>query len=296
MGEEAKTYKYALVTGANKGIGYGICKKLASSGVMVILTARNEKRGLDAVEKLKEIGLSDFVVFHQLDVTDPTSVVSIVKFIKTQFGKLDILVNNAGIPGGIVNGENVLRKVKGEISDWNIAVLQNYELAKECVETNFFGVKRVTEALLPLLQLSNSPRIVNVSSRLGQLKNIPNEWARGVFGDIKSLTNEKLGEVLREFLKDFREGTLETKNWPTFLSGYTMAKTALNSYTRLLAHKFPHFIINCLCPGYVKTDINENTGFISIDECAGYPLKLALLPDHGPSGLFFSRDQVISFE
>jgi (+)-neomenthol dehydrogenase len=65
---------------------------LASRGVMVVLTARNEKRGLDAVESLKELGLSDFVVFHQLDVTDPTSVSSLVEFIKIQFGKLDILV------------------------------------------------------------------------------------------------------------------------------------------------------------------------------------------------------------
>jgi (+)-neomenthol dehydrogenase len=59
---------------------------------MVVLTARNEKRGLDAVESLKELGLSDFVVFHQLDVTDPTSVLSLAEFIKDQFGKLDILV------------------------------------------------------------------------------------------------------------------------------------------------------------------------------------------------------------
>lgn len=60
--------------------------------------------------------------------------------------------------------------MRGEISDWNIVVCQNYELTKECVETNFFGAERVTEALLPLLQLSTSPRIVNVSSRSGQLK------------------------------------------------------------------------------------------------------------------------------
>jgi (+)-neomenthol dehydrogenase len=59
---------------------------------MVVLTARNEKRGLDAVESLKELGLSDFVVFHQLDVTDPISVSSLVEFIKIKFGKLDILV------------------------------------------------------------------------------------------------------------------------------------------------------------------------------------------------------------
>jgi (+)-neomenthol dehydrogenase len=81
------------VTGANKGIGYGICKKLASSGVVVLLTARNEERGLKAIETLKkEINLSDFVVFHQLDVDDPASVATLVSFIKIMFGKLDILV------------------------------------------------------------------------------------------------------------------------------------------------------------------------------------------------------------
>jgi len=81
------------VTGANKGIGYGICKKLALNGIVVVLTARNEERGLEAVERLKEFGLSDFVVFHQLDVTDPSSVTSLAHFIKTRFGKLDILVS-----------------------------------------------------------------------------------------------------------------------------------------------------------------------------------------------------------
>ncbi|KAJ1392617.1 Short-chain dehydrogenase/reductase SDR [Sesbania bispinosa] len=291
MGEEAK--RYAVVTGANKGIGYGISKKLASSGIVVVLTARNEKRGLEAVEKLKELGL--FVVYHQLDVTDPASVASLTDFIKTRFGKLDILVNNAGVPGGIVNGENVLRRKRGEISDWNIIVRQNYELAKECVETNFFGTERVTEALLPLLQLSPSPRIVNISSKIGLLKNIPNDWARGVFSDIENLTNEKLGEVLSEFLKDYKEGSLETKNWPPVVSGYTMSKTALNAYTRMLANKYPHFRINSICPDFVKTDINQNTGFLSIDEGAESPVKLALLPDNGPSGLFFSRDELFSF-
>ncbi|XP_020213685.1 (+)-neomenthol dehydrogenase [Cajanus cajan] len=293
MGEEAK--RYAVVTGANKGIGYGICKKLASNGIVVVLTARNEKRGLEAVERLKEFGLSNFVVFHQLDVTDPSSVTSLAHFIKTKFGKLDILVNNAGVPGGIVNAENYLKRKRGELSDWNLILYQNYELAKECVETDFFGAKRVTEALLPLLQLSTSPRIVNVSGQIGLLKNIPNEWARGVFSDIENLTSEKLDEVFREFLKDYKEGSLESKNWPSVVSGCTMAKTGVNAYTRMLAKDFPHFRINCVCPGSVKTDINHNQGLLSIDEGAENPVRLALLPDDGPSGLFFSKDEVISF-
>ncbi|KAK7349542.1 hypothetical protein VNO77_06986 [Canavalia gladiata] len=293
MGEEAK--RYAMVTGANKGIGYGICKKLASNGVVVILTARNEKRGLEAVERLKEFGLSNFIVFHQLDVTDPSSVTSLAHFIKTQFGKLDILVNNAGVPGGILDADNYLRRKRGEISDWNLIFHQTYELAKECVETDFFGAERVTEALLPLLQLSPSPRIVNVSGQIGLLKNIPNEWARGVLSDIENLTNEKLDEVLREFLKDYKEGSLESKNWPPVVSGCTMAKAALNAYTRMLAMNLPRFRINCICPGSVKTDITHNKGLLSIDEGVESPVRLALLPDDAPSGLFFSINDVISF-
>lgn len=81
-----------MVTGANKGIGFEICKQLASNGVKVVLTSRDEKRGIDALDKFKGTHLSDFVIFHQLDVTDPASVASLAQFVKNQFGKLDILV------------------------------------------------------------------------------------------------------------------------------------------------------------------------------------------------------------
>ncbi|GMQ07136.1 hypothetical protein CsSME_00051466 [Camellia sinensis var. sinensis] len=87
--EQAK--RIAIVTGGNKGIGLEICKQLASNGIMVILTARDEKRGLKAVKNLKACGLSD-ILFHQLDVTDQASIASMADFIKNKFGKLDILV------------------------------------------------------------------------------------------------------------------------------------------------------------------------------------------------------------
>lgn len=86
-------FRYALVTGANKGIGFEICRQLASKGIVVILTSRNEKRGIEAIERLKELGLSDYVVFCQLDVVDPASVSDVVEFITTKYGRLDILVS-----------------------------------------------------------------------------------------------------------------------------------------------------------------------------------------------------------
>ena len=83
--------RIAVVTGANKGIGFEICRQLASNGIRVVLTARDVRRGNEAIEKLKAAGCSD-VVFHQLDVMDPTTISSLADFIKTHFGKLDILV------------------------------------------------------------------------------------------------------------------------------------------------------------------------------------------------------------
>jgi short chain dehydrogenase len=87
-------FRIAIVTGGNKGIGLEICRQLASNGVFVILTARDEKRGKDAVEKLtRDYGLTN-IMFHQLDVTDPLSIASLAGFVQNQFGKLDILVNS----------------------------------------------------------------------------------------------------------------------------------------------------------------------------------------------------------
>lgn len=83
---------YAVVTGSNKGIGLETVRQLASNGITVVLTARDEKRGLETLEKLKESGLSGQVGFHQLDVADPASITSLAHLIRTQFGKLDILV------------------------------------------------------------------------------------------------------------------------------------------------------------------------------------------------------------
>ncbi|KAJ7951111.1 (+)-neomenthol dehydrogenase [Quillaja saponaria] len=196
--------------GSNKGVGFGICKQLASNGITVVLTARDEKKGLEAVEKLKEIGLFGNVVFHQLDVTDPASITSLSDFIKARFGKLDILVNNAGIPGGKVDGNALVASgsggKKGDNVDWGKI-------------------------------LSDSPKIVNVSSSMGRLDKIPNGRPREGLSDVENLTEEKLDEILSEFLKDCKEGSLENKGWPALMSGYIVSKAALNCYTRILAKK-----------------------------------------------------------
>ncbi|KAL5061985.1 hypothetical protein RYX36_023722 [Vicia faba] len=268
--------RYAVVTGSNKGIGFEIVRQLAEAGIKVVLTARDEKRGLQALETLKASGLSHSVVFHQLDVADASSVASLAHFVKSQFGKLDILALSA---------EN--RKK---------ALIQTHELAKECLQTNCYGSKITSESLLPLLQLSDSPRIVNVSSTLGQLESIPYGWAKSIFSDADNLTEEKVDKVLKKFLNDFKEGSLDGDNgWPKTLSAYIISKAAINAYTRIVAKNFPFVSINSVCPGYVVTDITDNTGFLTVEEGAASVVRLALIPNDSPSGFFFYRNEVSSF-
>ncbi|OMP00432.1 Short-chain dehydrogenase/reductase SDR [Corchorus olitorius] len=292
------TKRYAVVTGANRGIGFEICKQLATKGITVVLTARDENKGLEAVEKLKQSVLSETVLFHQLDVTEHASVSSLADFIKTQFGRLDILVNNAGIGGVSADPDVVKASVLGKPGaqiNWNEILIETNELAEECLETNYYGVKRVCEALLPLLHLSESPRIINVSASMGQLKNISNAWAKAVLDDAENLTEEKVETVLSIFLQDFKEGSLEAKGWPTLLATYSLSKAAMNAYARILTKKYPGFQINCVCPGSVKTDINYNTGLLTVEEGAQSAVRLALLPNDGPSAQFFVRMEPSEF-
>ncbi|XP_009796277.2 (+)-neomenthol dehydrogenase-like [Nicotiana sylvestris] len=290
------TQRIAVVSGAYRGIGLEICRQLASKGIVVILTARDEKKGAEAIDILKECGLSNYVIFHKLDVTDPSSVAQLKDFIKARFSKLDILVNNAAVLGLLMDEDVTITSPEQDlfVEKINVAT-QTYDVAEECLKTNYYGAKQMIQELLPLLQFSDSPRIVNVSSIAGKLEYVRNEWAVGVLSDAENLTEERVDEVLNTFLQDLKEGLLESKNWPLILPAYTLSKAAVNAYTRILAKKYPSFLINCVCPGYVKTDMTINCGKLSVEEGAESPVWLALLPEGGPSGKYFSRKEVSPF-
>ncbi|CAN6712916.1 unnamed protein product [Malus baccata var. baccata] len=289
----------AVVTGGNKGIGFEISRQLAANGVGVVLTARDVRRGTEAVEKLKaSYGLSD-VVFHQLDVTDPSSIASLAEFLKTQLGKLDILVNNAAVAGSIFLTDDKEKLAIGpdDVTNKNQVLKQTYETAGDCLKTNYYGIKLLTEALIPLLQQSDSARIVNVSSQLGQLRVIPNEKAKKELVDGDSLTEEKVDNLVEGFLEDVKQNLVEAKSWPTNFSAYIVSKAALNAYTRVLAKKYSSKIaINAVCPGFTDTDLNNHTGVFTTEEAAKGPVKLALLPDNGVYGLFFAQTELSTFE
>jgi len=124
---------------------------------------------------------------------------------------------------------------------------------------------------------------------------ISNEWARSVLVDTENLSEELIDEVLKEFLKDFKQGSLENKGWPTYLCAYKLSKAAVNSYTRLLAYRHPNLCINCVCPGFVKTDMNRNTGELSVENGAASVVRLALLSSDSTSGHFFARQDLSCF-
>ncbi|CAL4968009.1 unnamed protein product [Urochloa decumbens] len=294
----------ALVTGGNKGIGLEICKQLASSGVMVVLTARDEKRGIEAVGALGALGLSN-VVFHQLEVSDPSSAARSADFIKDKFGKLDILVNNAGIDGAkteVGNPETFWHELTSndpvERLEWiRKRTMEPYEKAEECLRTNYHGIKSVTKALLPLLLSSSHGRIVNMSSRYGLLRFFSGEELKQELSNIDDLSEERLDELSELFLKDFKDGQLKPRGWPTDggYSAYRVSKALMNAYSRILAKEHPSLCINCVHPGYVQTDMNFQNGDLTVEEGARGPLMMALLPKGGMTGAYIHCTEVSSF-
>ncbi|KAI3948350.1 hypothetical protein MKX01_014477, partial [Papaver californicum] len=121
------------------------------------------------------------------------------------------------------------------------------------------------------------------------------EKALEMLSDGDGLTEERVDEIVNMFLKDFKEDILETKGWPSYIPAYTISKVCLNAYTRILAREFPTFRINCVCPGWVKTDITCNIGIFTTVEGAERVVNWALVPEDGPSGLYFTYGEVTPF-
>jgi NAD(P)-dependent dehydrogenase (short-subunit alcohol dehydrogenase family) len=151
--------KTALITGANKGIGYEVACELAGKGFHVFVGARNRDAGRKAVEQIAKKGGK--ATFLEIDVADNASVTTAAgEFAKTA-DHLDVLVNNAGI---IVDGDDAIL----ESSD---------DLLRKTLETNTLGALRVTRAFVPLLRKSKAPRVINVSSGGGQLTGGADGWS-----------------------------------------------------------------------------------------------------------------------
>lgn len=235
-GSTTTTTRTVLVTGANKGIGFAIARALGAEGFRVAVGARDEARRDAAVQSLRDGGVDAFGV--ALDVTSDESVAAAARTIEAEAGRLDALVNNAGIAGRVDAGAQ-------DPATLDLGVLRTV------LETNVLGAVRVTTAMLPLLERSESPRIVNMSSDMGSL--------------------------------ELHTGPL--------LAAYASSKTMLNALTVQYARRFEGtpVIVNSACPGYVATDFTGHQASRTPEEGAGIALRLATLPDDGPRGGFFNE-------
>ncbi|MBD2440438.1 SDR family oxidoreductase [Nostoc sp. FACHB-110] len=233
--------RVAVVTGGNRGLGFEASRQLAKQGYKVILTSRDEDKGQAAANKLQAEGLD--VISYPLDVTSEASSQNLAQFIHQQFGKLDVLVNNAAIYIDAQTGSNNILNAK-------------IDTLSKTIETNVFGVVRVTQALIPLMQAQNYGRIVNVSSGMGQLT----DMTGGSPG--YRISKTALNAVTRIFASE--------------LSG-------------------TNILVNSMCPGWVKTDMGGSNAPRTPEQGVDTMVWLATLPDDGTTGGFFRDRQPIDW-
>lgn len=146
--------KVALITGANKGIGFETARQLGRQGIAVLIGSRNKDNGEKAAAALRAEGIDAQAV--QLNVTDEADIKAVRSHIGEKYGRLDILVNNAGI----VQGEEFFGNSSNSIAQADL---------RATFDTNLFAVVNLTQQLLPLVEKSEAGRIVNLSSVLGSL-------------------------------------------------------------------------------------------------------------------------------
>lgn len=232
--------KTALITGANKGIGFETARYLLQQGYFVYLGSRRVDSGQLAVDSLKAQGLNNCEMV-ELDVTSQLSVDAAAAALSSKDTTLDVLINNAGILGAFPAPEGP----EGTVN------------AQQVFDTNYFGPIRVTTAMLPLLQKSAKPRIVNVSSEVGSL----------------------------QLHQDPSWGFYQMKD-----KAYGPSKTALNFYTIMLAYQLADtpFKVNSVCPGYTSTAMNNYSAPGRPEDAARTIAGYAMLDDAGPSGKFFN--------
>jgi NAD(P)-dependent dehydrogenase (short-subunit alcohol dehydrogenase family) len=221
-----------LITGATRGLGREAARQLVQLGHTVYLGARDADRGAQVAA---EVGAVPLVI----DVTDDESVAAAAKHLAEQAGGLDVLVNNAAIAGNFVPPGQVTAAA-----------------VRTVYETNVFGVVRVTGAMLPLLERSAAPVVVNVSSGLGSLGRVT-EPGR-LEADIVGLA-------------------------------YPSSKTALNMITTMYAKAYPGIRINCVDPGYTATEFNGYRGVQTVAEGTEAIVAMSQLGPDGPTGTFVDR-------
>ena len=223
--------KIALITGANKGIGLEIGKELLRREWIVIFTARNMALGRPLVDDLREEYKSAW--FVQLNVTEEESIEYMADYVMKEHGRVDVLINNAGI----------------FLDEGKTTSSVEIEVLRKTMETNVYGPLQVTRALLPALNKSDDPRVLNLSSELGQLSTM------GSGSPAYRISKTALNAL-------------------TVIQANELASEGIK--------------VNAIHPGWVRTDMGGPNARKSIEEGADTAVWLATEPEI-PTGKYFSE-------
>jgi NAD(P)-dependent dehydrogenase (short-subunit alcohol dehydrogenase family) len=235
--------KIALITGANKGIGFEVARQLGAEGITVLMGARNPQLGEAAASKLRAEGTDAH--FIELDVTKPETIAKAAEQIRTRYDRVDILVNNAGV---VAKGDG-----PPSVADPNAV--------RQVLEINFFGVLAVTQAMLPLVRNAASGRIVMVSSGLGSLTwNADPNWP---FAGIKPLGYNGSKAILKmmtvQLAWELRDTPIKVN---TVNPGYTATDINGNSGTQTVEEGAAETVRQSLAPDDAPTGGFFETGGI----------------------------------
>lgn len=234
--------RVALVTGGNRGIGFETVRQLAQQGLKTVLASRDAVKGRAAAEQLAGAGVQTAIVV--LDVNDQSSVDTAVSEVLRLNGRLDVLVNNAGIS---LDGSRATVAGVLEVSP---------DVARQTYETNVLGPMRLIQAVAPHMRERRYGRIVNVSSRMGQLSDM------GARSPGYRMSKAALNALTR------------------------VAAAELESFG---------IKVNAMHPGWVRTDMGGSSAPVSVLDGADTAVWLAMLPEDGPTGQFFENRKVIAW-
>eukprot|EP00830_Metopus_es_P012250 TRINITY_DN265_c0_g1_i1.p1 TRINITY_DN265_c0_g1~~TRINITY_DN265_c0_g1_i1.p1 ORF type:complete len:324 (+),score=65.04 TRINITY_DN265_c0_g1_i1:99-974(+) len=277
------TSKLILITGCNKGVGYGMLENLGKNHpeFKFIMAVRSIERGKAAVAELKKTvpNIEERVVIQELDIATTASIDAFVKWGKEKAIKVDCLVNNAGISS----------------KSWDITS----PIIKEIFQTNLFGTIEFTDKMLPLIK--DSGKIVFVASQLGKFGHLTNEEFKAKMQN-PALTKEGLFALFNEYhdsvagKKCKPEEVIFAKSpYPV----YSLSKLFLNVYTKIFA-QYPTILarniqVYSCCPGWTKTDLGGPSAILTIPEGAICPCFVVNLPwvvDKAIQGSFYAQCKV----
>lgn len=281
MASSVMQRRVALVTGASKGIGKEIVRKLgAVDGLTVVLGCQDLGEGEAVAAELLRAGCTD-IVAQRMEFEDAASIASAREFVESEFGALDILINNAAI---CFNDPTLYGAVP------HTPFVQQAGIT---MRVNYFGTQNVIQEFLPLLRASSSPRLITSGSSAGRLSILRSQEKRDLFTS-PSLCFEQIDEQMRTFVADVESGVHAQRGWPN--TCYGMSKLGLIALTRVLAREEQSISANVCDPGYCATGANNFQGYLPAEKGALTAVMLALQePAACVSGGYFYEEAQIDW-